>query len=145
MRHLTRLFVRLGYVFAAVVAALYWGGQDRLLDCPPPKGATRATLADTPPALRQSLQEEIGEMAAPGEKFDATEAINTGRNRRLAFIWNEGRRWVVATEKGGTLYSDPVFAYDLAPDGGRAVLMERRIAMPDTLCQIAGELLTTAR
>ena len=62
MRHLSRLLIRLSYVFIAVVAALYWG-SGRPPDCAPPKGVSRVDYADAPAALLAALRKEAGEVA----------------------------------------------------------------------------------
>jgi hypothetical protein len=85
----------------------------------------------------RELKERLGEMVAPGEAFDATDLIETERNRRLIFVWNVGNRWIVATEHGGLGYNDPILAYDLNQDGGRVTLVQERIASPCTVCPTA--------
>jgi hypothetical protein len=65
----------------------------------------------------------------------------TGQNRRLIFVRVHGTRWVIATEHGGRGYNDPVFAYDVDPDGSSAKLVGEQVAMPDTLCATAKKLL----
>lgn len=140
MRRLSRLLIRLSYVFIAVMAALFWAGNGPP-ECSAPKGVSPVAFPEAPAALIQSLKDEVGDIARPDEKFDATAAVNIGRNRRLAFIWNEGRRWVVATELGSDIYSNPIFAYDLTPGGQRATPVEQRIALPDKLCATASELI----
>lgn len=103
-----------------------------------------ATLQTPPLPLLQALKERIGEVAPPGATFDATDVVMTGQNRRLIFVWNLGRKWIVATEHGGRGYNDPIFAYDLDQDGGRATLVQERIAFPDTVCSTAASLLKIA-
>jgi hypothetical protein len=100
------------------------------------------SLNGAPPALLRALKQRVGELVPPGERFDATDVVVTGRDRRLIFIWTVGTRWIVATEHGGLGYNDPIFAYDLSQDGRDATLMAERIAFPHSVCSTASELLT---
>jgi hypothetical protein len=93
-----------------------------------PRGASAVSYpAGTPPALSLALKEHLGDMALPGEPFDATDVVATGRHRRLIFIWRYETRWVVATEHGGIGYNNPVFAYELGADDQTAMLIEERV------------------
>ena len=91
--------------------------------------------------MAQALTERIGEVVPAGAKFDATDLVMIGKNRRLIFIWNMGRRWVVATERGGIGYNDPIFAFDLSDDGRKATFVQERVAFPETVCATASSLL----
>jgi hypothetical protein len=51
-------------------------------------------------------------------------------------------RWIVATERGGRSYNDPIFAYDVSLDGSTATPVAQRIAFPSTVCATAFALLT---
>jgi hypothetical protein len=102
-----------------------------------PNGVTPTSLTDAPAALVQALRDHIRELAAPGTRFDATDIVVTGRNRRLIFIWHIGIRWIVATEHGGIGYNDPIFAYDLSDDGRSATLVQESTAFPNTVCPTA--------
>jgi len=115
---------------------------DDIPACAPPNGvSSMSSLNQTPPALLRALKERFVDIVASGEKFDATDVVVTGRNRRLIFIWNMGVRWIVATEHGGFVYNDPIFAYDLGPDGQSATLVQERVAVPSTVCAAALSLL----
>lgn len=105
--------------------------------CAPPARASSAPFADIPAALSLAL----GDIAAPGEPFDATDVVVTGQNRRVMFIWHAGSRWVVATERGGIGYNNPVLAYDLDEDGKGAIVVAERTAFPETVCSTATDLL----
>jgi hypothetical protein len=97
---------------------------DTLPPCVPPNTVSLTTsLNEAPAALRQALKQHVGDIVAPDEKFDATDVVVTGRNRRLIFIWNLGNRWIVATERGGRVYDRPIFAYDLSHDGQSTTLV----------------------
>ena len=98
-------------------------------------------LAAAPPTLTRALKDRLGDIAAPGAAFDATDVIITGRSRRLIFIWNREKRWIVATEHGGRGYNDPLFAYDLGQEDRSVTLAQERVAFPDTLCSTAISLL----
>ena len=99
-----------------------------------------------PPILIQALRDYVGdrdyvgEIVAPGEKFDTTDVMRTGRSRRFAFFWSTGDRWVVATEHGGFVYNDPIFVYHLGKDDRNATLVKHQIAFPTTLCAVASNL-----
>jgi hypothetical protein len=64
----------------------------------------------------------------------------TGKNRRLIFIWNRDTRWIVAIERGGLGYNDPVFAFEIGQDH-KAVLVREETAFPNTVCSTASSLL----
>ncbi len=94
-----------------------------------------------PAALREALKQKIGDLVLPGAAFDSTDWVTTGHSRRLIFIWARGNRWIVATEHGGRAYNDPIFAYEISPNGQRANLIGERIAGPKFVCATAEELL----
>jgi hypothetical protein len=87
------------------------------------------------------MKKDVGDVALPSEKFDLSDVVVTHRCRRLIFIWNAGRRWLVATEQGGREYKNPVFSYDLSDDRQIANLQGQRIAFPGTVCSVAAELM----
>jgi hypothetical protein len=126
-------------------AAATWLGGGAIVSCPLPNGASVTSGLDyAPPSLVQALTERIGEVVPAGTKFDTTDVVETGKNRRLIFIWNMGSRWVVATERGGRAYNDPIFAFDLSDDGRKATFAQERVAFPDTVCSTASSLLRVA-
>ncbi len=90
--------------------------------CPVPQGAVKVALpSGLPPALREAM----GDIALPGEPFDSTDVYVKGhKHRRYIFVWNIGSRWIVATEQGGKVLSNAIFAYDLGKDGKTAALIE---------------------
>jgi hypothetical protein len=107
-----------------------------------PKGAAATSrLDDAPPSLVRALTGRVGEVVPAGTKFDATDVIVTGKDRRLIFIWNLGNRWIVATEHGGLGYNDPIFAFDVSQDGRQALFVQERAAFPDSVCSTASSLL----
>ena len=115
---------------------------DDIPRCALPKGAVSASPQDDlPPALLRALEEHVGKIVPPGAEFDATDVVRTGQNRRMIFVWNVGRRWIVATEHGGLGYNDPIFAYDLSQDGRSATLVQERVALPQTVCATASSLI----
>ena len=69
--------------------------------CTGPEGVLSATLETASLPLLQALKERIGEVVPPGATLDATDVVVIGQSRRLIFIWNMGKRWIVATEHGG--------------------------------------------
>jgi hypothetical protein len=126
------------FLRASVLSA--WA--DDIAPCPLPRGVVSASLEHgTPQAVLRALKEQVGEIVPPGGKFDATDVITYGRNRRVIFIWNSGRRWIVATERGGIAYGDPIFAFDLPAADGIAILVQQRDAIPLTVCSTATRLL----
>jgi hypothetical protein len=119
---------------------------DDIAPCPLPHGVVSTSLQHgTPQAVLRALKEQVADIVPPGGRFDATDVIIYGRNRRLIFIWNSGRRWVVATERGGIAYSDPIFAFDLPATDGSAILVQERDAIPLTVCSTATRLLDLRR
>jgi len=107
----------------------------------PQGGASYSDQKDMPVALRAVVKQRLGELVPPGLPFDATDVVTTGHNRRLIFIWMRGTRWVIATERGGRGYSDPLFAYEVSPNGQRARLIAERTAAPNSVCLNAEALL----
>jgi hypothetical protein len=93
-----------------------------------------------PSILLQTLIADLGEIAPPGGRFDRTDVVMVGRNRRFAFFWKADSKWIVATEHGGLAYNNPVFLYHLGEDGRKAVLMVQKIASPKTVCTVASGL-----
>ena len=136
------------FLIASLFAGTFYAPAraDDIAPCPVPHGVVSISLQHgTPKAVLQALKEQVGEIVPPGGKFDATDVIIYGRNRRLIFIWNSGRRWIVASERGGIAYSDPIFAFDLPANDGSAVLVEERDAIPRTVCSTAVGLLNSPR
>ena len=94
-----------------------------------------------PCALRDAVKQKLAYLVPSTVPFDATDVVMTGHNRRLIFIWVRGSVWVVATEHGGRGYNDPILAYQLDSKGLQVKLVAERIAVPDTVCSTAEELL----
>jgi hypothetical protein len=110
------------------------------LSCERPFGVEeRAFPNDLPTGLTKAIRGKFGEIVPPGEKFDSTDRIVTGKNRRAILVWVRDRRWVIATEHGGLGYNDPVFAFDVSADGSEAKLVAEAIAFPDSVCAIAAK------
>jgi len=127
---------------ASVVLALFaiHTIADAVPSCTPPPGTVSVPLTQVPSILLQTLIDSVGEIAPPGGRFDRTDVMMVGRNRRLAFFWKAGNKWTVATEHGGFGYSNPLFLYHLDEGDREAVLMAQKIASPNTLCAAASEL-----
>jgi hypothetical protein len=132
-----------GIIAIAFVGTLAtWFRGDVISPCPLPNGVSATLrLDDAPPSLAEALARHVGEVVPVGTKFDSTDVVVTGKNRRLIFIWNLGNRWVVATEYGGIGYNNPIFAYDISQDGRRAIFVSERVALPDSVCSTASSLL----
>jgi hypothetical protein len=116
-----------------------------LPSCTAPDGVfTTSRFDDAPPALARALTGRVGEIAPVGAEFNPTDVHiigETGKSRRLIFIWSLGNRWVVATERGGVGYNNPIFAFDVDSDGLSAAFVEERVTFPESLCATASSLL----
>jgi hypothetical protein len=138
-------FATTAFVFAITVATRVSGAVP---PCVVPNGVSATfRLDDAPPSLARALTELVGELAAVGEEFDATdvhiiEKNRRRKNRRLIFIWNLGNRWVVATERGGIGYNNPIFAFDISSADLKATFVGERVVFPDSVCSTASSLLT---
>lgn len=119
--------------------ALPWTSS-HLVTCP--GRASYSDQKDVPVALRDAVKQKLGDLVPPNSPFDATDVVMTGHNRRLIFIWVRGIRWVVATERGGRAYNDPILAYDVSPNGQLVRLIAERTATPKSVCLTAKELLS---
>jgi hypothetical protein len=132
----TKIVINLGVViFMALVTGV--ARADAIPSCPPPPGVRPVSFENAPLALRKTLREKLGDIAPPEATFDATDIVITGRQRRLIFIWVRGYRWIIATERGGRGYNDPILAYDLSSDGLTAKRVAENIAFPNTVCSTA--------
>jgi hypothetical protein len=143
MRKKIVLAILVATVFVA--AATIWPREYVALPtCALPSGASATPrLDDAPPALVRALTQRIGEVVPVGARFDTTDVIwfEPGKFRRLMFIWNLSNRWVIATEHGGFVYNDPIFAFDISRDRREAVFLGENIAHPDSICSTASSLL----
>ena len=108
-----------------------------------PTGVTVLTrLEDAPRSLTRKLMARVGDIVPVGAPFDATDNLRIGKTRRLIFIWNRGTRWVVATEHGGIVYNDPVFAFEIDQnDRNKVTLVREETPFPDGVCSTASSLL----
>jgi hypothetical protein len=123
-----------------VAALVVLARADYFPPCAPPQHVVLVPLKQVPRALMEALRENLGEIVAPGEIFDATDVVLTGRNRRFIFFWRDGKKWIVATEHGGFAYNNPIFLYHLGESERKAVLTAQKIAFPKTVCAVASEL-----
>lgn len=87
----------------------------------------------------KALTDGYGVFARPGEPFRATDVIidPSLSNKRIIFVWEQGTRWIVATERGGIGYNDPILVYDLDPQNTEATLVKEQLALPLTVCDTA--------
>jgi hypothetical protein len=138
----------LGIITAApTMTALIWAASiparaDEIPPCAPPQSVQAHTFPDgLPLALRSALKNQLGEIVPPGERFDATDVVITGKNRRAIFVWARGQRWVVATEHGGRGYNDPVFAFDMSANASKPMQVAAETAFPHTVCATARKLI----
>jgi hypothetical protein len=116
---------------------------DAAPSCTPPPGMVSVPLKQVPSILLQTLIDNFGEIAPPGGRFDRTDVMMVGRNRRFAFFWKADNKWIVATEHGGFAYNNPIFRYDLGGDDQKAVLTAQAISSPKTLCTVASDLISS--
>jgi len=87
------------------------------------------------------LSKAVGEIALHGEPFDTTDVYVKGhKHRRYLFVWNIGKRWIVATEQGGIALHAMVFVYELRKEGTTAALIEKRITFPSSVCAASTSL-----
>lgn len=106
--------------------------------CPAPPGAIKVTL---PSGLPAALREKMGNIALPGQPFNALDIYVKGQpNRRYIFVWAIGSRWIVATEVGGIALRAEVDTYDLGNDSKTATLIDNRITFPSNVCALATRL-----
>lgn len=113
--------------------------------CMPPRQAIPVPFEHVPSVLLWSLRERLGEIAAPGASFNATDVVwfENVPQRRFMFFWTAGRRWVIATERGGFFHYTPIFLYQLGDDERKADLITERDASSNTACAVALELIAT--
>jgi hypothetical protein len=139
----------IGFAAAAIVLAISIAIRvdgHVIPPCPVPNGvSTTSRLDDAPPSLARALTERVGEVVPVGAKFDATDIVWTGKNRRLIFIWSLRDRWVVATEHGGIVYNNAVFAFDISPNDLSAIFVEERVVFPHFVCSTASSLLAVGK
>jgi hypothetical protein len=132
---------------AGLVLSSSFAGADEIPSCPAPNGVESRSFPDQiPPPLMKALTERYGAFARSGEKFYATDAHLADEpplsNRRIIFVWQQGARWLFATEHGGMGYNDPIFLYDLDDGSAEAALVKEEIGFPITVCEKARKLLS---
>jgi len=121
-------------------ASLAWA--DDIPVCTQPSGVQTRSFPDQIPAvLLKALNDGYGTFARPGEQFYSTDAHVADEpsrsSRRVIFVWEQGARWIVATEHGGGAYNDPILIYDLDPQNSKASLVKELVALPMTVCDTA--------
>ena len=104
-------------VIASAILALFaiYVIADAAPSCTPPPGMVSVPLKQVPSILLQTIIDDVGEIAPPMGRFDRTDVMMVGLNRRFAFFWKADDKWIVATEHGGFAYNNPIFV-DI--DGG---------------------------
>jgi hypothetical protein len=116
---------------------------DAAPSCTLPPGMVSVPLKQVPSILLQTIIDNVGEIAPPMGRFDRTDVMMVGLNRRFAFFWKADDKWIVATEHGGFAYNNPIFLYDLGGNEQKAVLTAQAIASPHTLCAVASGLISS--
>jgi hypothetical protein len=127
---------------AAAFAAPLGARPDTIPPCPPPAGVVSATLSDghAPAALVKALRDQLGPMAGPGERFNATDVVTPGDlGRRFILLWGLGPRWVIAYEQGGIAYYNEAVAFQFS--GTNATKIGEKQAEPPTICAAAHALI----
>lgn len=122
----------------AMVASAALAQVAAVRGCPAPPGGVNVTLpSGVPPALRDVM----GNIALPGEPFDSSDVYVKGHKyRRYIFVWNNGTRWIVATEQGGIALRSVIFVYHLGNDGKTATLINKSIGFTNNICGTAAKL-----
>lgn len=111
--------------------------------CAPPKGIVIVSFTKVPASVRQDLVSRLGDIALPGQPLNPTDNViieegkPTEPSSRILFVWTKGRQWLVATENGGFGSFYMVFAYNVAPDGMSATLIEKKFATRQDVCGLA--------
>lgn len=131
-------------LFAAIVAIqaspTAASGTPRCLTVP--AGVAIEDPATLPPTIFEAVRRELGDLALPDEPFNATDVVEpAAKSRRILFVWHKAERWIVASERGGRGYGNPVLALAFGADSRDAKLVASRTAFPDTLCKVAAALL----
>jgi hypothetical protein len=107
-------------------------------ECPVPPGAMKVAL---PSGLPPALSDKVGNIALPGQPFNAIDVYVKGLpNRRYLYVWNIGNRWVAAMEQGGIALRAKVVVYDLSQDGKTATLIDNRMTSPGSVCAVATQM-----
>ena len=107
-------------------------------NCPAPPGAVNVVLLSGLPA---ALRDAMGNIALPGEAFDASDVHVKGHKyRRYIFVWHAGARWIVAAEQGGIALRSAIFVYDLGKDGKIATLIDQSSGFLNNVCGAATKL-----
>ena len=111
--------------------------------CLPSRQAVPVPFEHVPSILLSSLRDRLGEIAAPGASFNATDVVwfENAPQRRFMFFWTAGRRWVIATERGGFSHYNPIFLYELGDNERKADLITEKDASSNTACAVALELI----
>jgi hypothetical protein len=122
------------------LAAAIWSAPsiaDDIPPCAPPAGVISAQIpGEVPALLQQSLRSSLGEIALPGQRFQATDVYVGGPDRRFIFVWHRGDRWLVAMEHGGIAYNDPILLYQIGRSRSLRLLRTEE-AIPPTVCGTA--------
>jgi hypothetical protein len=118
---------------------------DQIAPCAPPDSSVKVLTfpAAVPDVLLKAFREHVGDVAAPGNRFDATDVVVTGRHRRIIFVWNLGAEYLFATEHGGLAYNDPIFVYRLDPHSHAVTMVSEDAASPSTVCEVSRRLNST--
>src|SRR5581483_4357321 len=106
--------------------------------CTPPPRAATVPFKEVPSILLDALKDHLGEIAAPGGRFNAGDAdvvlFGSPSHSRFILFWRAGERWVVATEHSSRSYYNRIFLYDLGDDERKAALIAEKAESPATAC-----------
>lgn len=104
---MTRTFAAL----SAIAVALTANAQTTPPTCPAlPSVTAYQSLASLPSEVRAAITAQVKDIVDRNQPFDATDVVVHGAHfNRFAFAWHGNGRWIVGTERGGFVYSNPVY------------------------------------
>ena|SRR5215469_1192450 len=124
-------------------AAFIWSlpsFADNVSRCAPPSGVVSVQIPQhLPRSLQKSLGDSVGEIALPGQNFQSTDVVTGGPVNRFIFVWHASDKWLVALERGGFVYNNPILLYQINNDRPR--LLRSEVAYPPTVCSAATRLI----
>lgn len=98
---------------------------------------------DIPEALLKALKEHVGDISPPGGAFNDSDVVSNGvPRRRVMFVWNRGKRYLIATERGGASLTTPFFLYEFDQKSNTASLVSEQTPPILSRCKLANSLIT---
>jgi hypothetical protein len=110
--------------------------------CPATAAITSVTRLEKLPApVREALQAKVQGIVDSTQPFDATDVVQHGaRFNRFAFAWTHDNQWIIATEHGGFVYSNPVYIINWKLGEPTAQVSAQEIAFRGDLCETVNSL-----